>query len=265
MQHKLMYFHSKTILTIVMLLTFIASLFSVEWGGELVHAGGWTTMLQMIQGMLQPDFSLEILKLAFMSAWITLAYAVAGMTLAVLFGFVFGVLSSGILLKNRGASHYAVKNFFRGMLGFLRAIHELVWALLFVAATGISPFAAIFAIAIPYSGILGRVFSDIFTNVPEKPLQSLRANGATRLQQLLYGYLPFAAPDLISYAFYRFECAIRSSAIMSFIGLGGLGFQIQLSMQDLHYDEVWTFLIFLIGMVMIVDLWSQMLRKRLVA
>ncbi|MFG6116053.1 PhnE/PtxC family ABC transporter permease [Halobacillus sp. MO56] len=222
-------------------------------------------MVQMIQGMLHPDFSLETLRLAFRSAWITLAYAVAGMTLAVLFGFVFGVLSSGILMPVRGASHYVVKNFFRGLLGFSRAIHELIWALLFVAATGISPFAAIFAIAIPYSGILGRVFSDIFTNVPEKPLHALRAIGATRLQQLLYGYLPFAAPDLVSYAFYRFECAIRSSAIMSFIGLGGLGFQIQLSMQDLNYDEVWTFLYFLIGMVMIVDLWSQMLRKRLVA
>ena len=60
---------------------------------------------------------------------------------------------------------------------------------------------------------------------------------------------------------YRFECAIRSSAIMSFVGLGGLGFQIQLSLNDLKYDEVWTFIFFLIGIVVLVDFWSSHLRK----
>lgn len=265
MQKKLLHFHSKNILTLVMLAVFIASLFSVEWGKNLFHSGGLTTILQMVEGMFSPDLSTEILQLAVISTWRTLTYAVGGMTLALLIGVIFGILSSGILASKRGTGYFLSRSVFRGLLSFMRAIHELVWAWLFVAATGISPFAAIFAIAIPYGGILGRIFSDMLNEVAEHPLNALRASGATRMQQLIYGYIPIAAPDLISYVFYRFECAIRSSAIMSFIGLGGLGFQIQLSLQDLKYDEVWTFLYFLIGIVIIVDIWSQLLRKRLVS
>ena len=67
--------------------------------------------------------------------------------------------------------------------------------------------------------------------------------------------------DMISYTMYRFECAIRSSAIMSFIGLGGLGYQIQLSLADLNYDQVWTYVFFLIALVLLVDIWSNYVRK----
>ncbi|GAA0489521.1 ABC transporter permease [Salinibacillus aidingensis] len=265
MQTKLLHFHRKNILTFVMLMVFIGSLFFVDWGKNLFHSGGLSTLAQMIQGLFQPDLSPEILQLALVSTWRTLAYAVAGMTLALILGVVLGVLSSGILMSDKGIGRFLSKSIFRGLLGFMRAIHELVWAWLFVAASGLTPFAAIFAIAIPYGGILGRIFADMLNEVSSQPLNALRSSGATRMQQLIYGYIPFAAPDLMSYVFYRFECAIRSSAIMSFVGLGGLGFQIQLSLQDLKYDEVWTFLFFLIGIVVIVDVWSQMVRKRLVA
>ena len=93
------------------------------------------------------------------------------------------------------------------------------------------PFAAIFALAIPYGGILGRIFADMLKDVPGEPIKALKSAGASRLQILVYGYLPLVWADFISYTMYRFECAIRSSAIMSFVGLGGLGFQIQLSLQ----------------------------------
>lgn len=257
-------FHKKTLLTIVMAAVFIGSLFSVEWGPDLFHSGGMVTTMQILEGIIKPDLSTDIIKIALTSSWITLAYATAGMSLAAIIGVVFGVLASGVVAVSR-SKKVLLKTSFRGILGFMRAIHELVWAWLFVAALGLSPYAAIFAIAIHYGGILGRIFADMLNDVPEEPIKALKASGASRMQTLLYGYFPIAAGGMISYIMYRYECAIRASAIMSFIGLGGLGYQIQLSLNDLKYDEVWTFMYFLIALVLLIDYWSQVLRKRLVA
>ena len=146
----------------------------------------------------------------------------------------------------------------------MRAIHELVWAWLFVASIGLTPFAAIFALAIPYGGTLGRIFADILNDVPREPINALKSSGASNLQILFYGYLPIAKADMISYIMYRFECAVRSSTIMSFVGLGGIGYQIQLALQDLNYNDVWTYMFFLTALVVLIDLWSNILRRELI-
>ncbi|MCQ6274543.1 ABC transporter permease subunit [Bacillus sp. V3B] len=252
----------KNILTLFLIVVFIWSLFAVTWSDDLIHAGGLATIGQVLEGLFQPNFSPEILSLAIESTWITFAYAVAGMSLAIVIAFFLGLFASGILNNSRGMK-LASKGFFRAVLGFLRAIHELVWALIFVAMFGLTPLSAVLALAIPYGGILGRIFADMLNDVPEEPIQALRSSGASKLQCLLYGYFPIVRSNIISYTMYRFECAIRSSAIMSFVGLGGLGFQIQLSLNDLNYDEVWTFIFFLIGIVVLVDIWSSQLRKGL--
>ena len=80
---------------------------------------------------------------------------------------------------------------------------------------------------------------------------------------LFYGRLPMALPDLLSYSFYRFECAIRAAAIMSFVGIRGLGFEIQLSLQDLLFTQVWTLMLFLVALIILVDLWSTRVRRSL--
>ncbi|MFZ5967063.1 MAG: PhnE/PtxC family ABC transporter permease [Bacillota bacterium] len=259
---KSLHFHKKTLLSILLILVFIWSLLSIEWGPGLFHPGGRVTIFQIFQAFFQPDLSLEVLTLAFVSTWRTLAYAVAGITLAVIIAFILGILASGILAAKTSSCLFS-KSIFRGLLGFMRAIHELVWAWLFVAAVGLSPFAAIFALAIPYGGTLGRIFADILNDVPHEPIQALKASGASPLQLLCYGYLPMAKVDMISYTMYRFECAVRSSTIMSFVGLGGLGYQIQLSLADLNYSKVWTYMFFLIVLIVLIDLWSNLLRKRL--
>ena len=257
-------YHKKGILSVLLVLIFLWSLFSVNWGTDLIHTGGKATMMQIVHAFLHPKLTGEIIKLGFESAWITLAYAVAGMTLAFIFAFVFGILASGILAENEVSRKFS-KVIFRGILGFMRAIHELIWALLFVAAVGLTPFAAIFALAIPYGGNLGKIYADILNDVTSEPIEALRASGASKFQLLIYGYLPIAKVDMISYTMYRFECAIRSSTIMSFVGLGGLGFQIQLSLQDLNYSEVWTFMFFLTALVVLIDSWSNLFRNGLIA
>ncbi|WP_160723416.1 PhnE/PtxC family ABC transporter permease [Bacillus sp. USDA818B3_A] len=254
--------YNRFLLSLLLIAIFVWSLFSVKWGPDLFHSGGIPTLAQIFEGLFQPDLSPDVLMLGFESAWITLAYAVAGMSLAILYAFVAGILASGVLASSR-TSKWVSKVLFRGILGFTRSIHELIWAWLFVAAVGLSPYAAILALAIPYGGILGRIFADMLNDVSKEPIKALKTSGASKLQTLIYGYLPLVWADLISYTMYRFECAIRSSAIMSFIGLGGLGYQIQLSLQDLKYDRVWTYVFFLIGLVIIVDLWSNLVRQAL--
>ncbi|CEG27372.1 phosphonate ABC transporter permease [Bacillus sp. B-jedd] len=219
-------------------------------------------IIEIFKGLVFPSLSSDVLLLGLKASWLTLAYATAGMAIAFVYAFIAGVLASGVLF-NAKASRFFSKLFFRGILGFTRSIHELVWAWLFVAAIGLSPFAAIFALAIPYGGILGRIFADMLTDVPGQPIEALRTAGASRLQLLFYGYLPLVRADFISYLMYRYECAIRSSAIMSFVGLGGLGYQIQLALADLKYDEVWTYVYFLILLVILIDGWSSLVRGAL--
>jgi phosphonate transport system permease protein len=261
-QRSIFRVHNSFLLTLLLVAIFSWSLFSIKWNADLFHAGGIPTLLQIFEGILHPDLTSDVLLKGFESSWITLAYAVAGMSLAVIYAFIVGVLASGTLTSNR-FSRMVSKVFFRGILGFTRSIHELIWAWLFVAAVGLSPYAAIFALAIPYGGILGRIFADMLNDVPQNPIKALKSSGASRLQTLIYGYLPLVWADMISYTMYRFECSIRSSAIMSFVGLGGLGYQIQLSLADLKYDQVWTYVFFLIGLVLFVDIWSNFVRKGL--
>ncbi|MEH7108359.1 PhnE/PtxC family ABC transporter permease [Bacillus sp. JJ1764] len=255
--------HNRFLLSLLLVAVFVWSLFSIKWNSDLVHSGGIPTLLQILKGLIHPDLTLEVLALGLKSAWITLAYAVTGMSLAVVYAFIVGTLASGVITSTK-TSRIVSKICFRGILGFTRSIHELIWAWLFVAAIGLSPYAAIFSLAIPYGGILGRIFSDMLNDVPDEPIKSLRSAGASKIQTLIYGYFPLVWADIISYTMYRFECSIRSSAIMSFVGLGGLGYQIQLSLRDLKYDRVWTFVFFLIVLVILVDIWSNVVRTSLI-
>jgi phosphonate transport system permease protein len=256
-------FQQKNLLTLLLVLVFLWSLRVIEWKGPLLHPGGGSTFLQIVQAMLHPDLSPDILLLALDSAWVTITYAVAGMTIAIVIALILGVLASGVLHSSQKLLSKLSRSLFRGILGFLRAIHELVWALLFVSAFGLTSYSAILAIAIPYGGILGRIFADMLSDVDSEPIQSLKSAGASKWQLLFYGYFPLVKANMISYTMYRFECAVRSSAVMSFVGLGGLGYQIQLSLDDLHYEEVWTFVLVLMAIVVIIDAWSSQWRSRL--
>ena len=251
------------LLTLLLLGAFALSLWQVPWSDNLLHTGGGKALWAMLSALFRPALSGEILALVAVAAWRTLAYAVAGMTLAVALAVPLGILASGTLAQGR-AGRTALAAGFRLVLGFLRAIHELVWALLFVAAIGLSPFAAVFALGLP-AGTRGRSRAVWRAEARGGPLPAVKRAGATEVKVLLYGRLPLALADMISYTLYRFECAIRSAAIMSFVGLGGLGYEIQISLADLRYNEVWTFVLGLVVLVVTVDLWSGALRKRLVA
>lgn len=253
----------RKLLTILLVGGFCLSLREVPWGQDIIHAGGGSILWRLISGIVQPDLSVTVLQTALSATWITIVYAVTGMSVALLMALPLGAIASGSFVRHpviRRASMVSA----RVVLAFQRSIHELVWAWLFVAAVGLSPFAAIFAIGIPYAGILGRIYADLLNDVPEGPLRSLRSAGASEPAVFLYGRFPTVVPSLTSYTFYRFECAIRSSAIMSFVGLSGLGYQINIALEDLRYQQVGTYLLALFLLVVASDITSNVARKRLI-
>lgn len=251
-------------LTAILIGAVLWSTLSVDWSGELIHGGGWDTLRDLLAGFATPDLSGETLGKAVEVAWITVVYAVAGLSVAIVMAVPLALVASGTLIRHPRRRRIAI-GAGRTTLSLLRAVHELVWAWLFVAAIGLSPFAAIFALAIPYAGILGRIYADLLADAPPEPLQALRSAGAGESSVLVYGRLPHAVADLASYTFYRFECGLRSSAIMGFVGLSGLGFQIQLSLDNLDYSRASTFLLVLFGLIALIELWSTLLRRRLVS
>jgi phosphonate transport system permease protein len=257
-------FESRRLLTFILLAAFAWSLFNVSWGSGLVHPGGFNALREIGGALFRPDLSPSVLADAVRATWRTVAYAVAGITVALTMGVPLGVMASGVLNRTPWVRRLN-QGSIRLILAFFRSIHELIWAWLFVAALGLSPMAAVLALGIPYGGILGRIYSELLQDVPEAPLRALRSSGASEWRVFWYGRLPMALPDMLSYTFYRLECGIRSAAILGFVGLGGLGFQVQISLDDLAYDRAWTFMLALIALVVVVDAWSTAVRRKLTA
>lgn len=249
--------HRRGTLTAILVGAFLLSLFSVEWGEGVLHRGGAQTLKNMFGALLRPDLSPDLLRLALYACWQTLAYSVISISVAVVLAFFLAIFASGVVVRSPWIRRVA-----RALIGFLRSVHELIWAWLFVAAIGLNPLGAIFALAIPYAGYLAKIYADVIEEVPAAAISSLQLAGAGKLQTFFYGYLPSAFPNMLSYTMYRLECAIRSTSVLSFVGLGGIGFQIQLSLQDLRYDQVWTFIAFLVFLILIIDRWGQEIRKR---
>ena len=243
-------------LLFLLLIIFIFSLSYIDWTAGVIHAGGIPILKSMLKSMVHPDISGPILLKALDAAWLTLSYALISISLAIVLGFILGILAAGVIFKNK-----LVMKIARGILGFLRAIHELVWAWIFVAAIGLNPLGAVIALAIPYAGALGKVYADLLMEVNLKPVEAAKLSGASNMQALFYVYFPLAFKEMLSYTLYRLECAVRSSSVLSFVGLGGLGFQIQLALQDMNFTRVWIYIYFLIALVLIISTWNNSLRK----
>ena len=256
---------NRRLLTLGLLAALVWSLTNIDWGSPIIHTGGGASALRFFLALFPPDLTPEFLGIALRATWYTVAYAVAGITLAVAIGLPLGVIASGTVLRESSGWQRPVMIGTRAVLAGLRSVHELVWAVLLVAGMGLSPMAGVLALALPYGGILGRIYAELLQDVPQPPLRALRASGASPLRTLLYGSFQMALPDMISYTFYRFECGIRSAAILSFVGIPGLGYQIQLSMHDLLFSQVWTLLAFLVGLIVAVDAWSTHVRRSMVS
>ena len=224
--------------------------------------------LRFLAGFVPPRLDLEFLALVARETWRTVAIATAGLALALLLAWPLTLLSVRTLsvtgLAGRmGALPAALRFLVRALLVVLRSVPELIWALVFVRVVGLGATAGVLAIALTYAGMLGKVYGEILESSEPHTTTSLLRNGAGRMQAFFYGLLPQNAAELTSYTVYRWECAIRSSAVLGFVGAGGLGQQIDSSMKMFNGAEVSTMLLVFVALVAGTDRLSAWLRRAL--
>ncbi len=210
----------------------------------------------------------DFLKVVALDTWRTLAMATAGITLALVLAIPLALINTRVLsvsvLSGRMATlPWCVRQCARWLLIVLRSIPELVWALVFVRVVGLGPAAGVLAIALTYAGMLGKVYSEIFESGDPHATHTLLRAGGGRLQAFFYGLLPTHAAELTSYTVYRWECAVRSSVVLGFVGAGGLGQQMDNAMKMFNGGEVATLLLVFVLLVALADRVSAALRRAL--
>jgi phosphonate transport system permease protein len=224
---------------------------------------------RFLADFLTPAHSAEFLSMLVEQTWQTVAIATAGLTMA-----MAGAIPATLVINQRlsisrlGTGHMQplaalLRHVARWLLVVLRSVPELVWALIFVRIIGLGPTAGVLAIALTYSGMLGKVYAEILESSDAHATDTLLRNGAGRLATFLYGALPEAAAELVSYTIYRWECAIRGSVVMGFVGAGGLGQRMDESMKMLAGAEVSSMLLVFVALVALADQVSKILRRRL--
>jgi phosphonate transport system permease protein len=221
-----------------------------------------------LKDFLPPATAKEFLWMVARETWRTVAVATAGMTLALLLAIPLTLLSTRALsisgLTGKMATlPFIFRTALRWLLIVLRSVPELVWALVFVRVVGLGPTAGVLAIALTYGGMLGKVYGEILESGDAEATRALMRNGSSRLQAFFYGLLPQNAAEITSYTVYRWECAIRSSVVLGFVGAGGLGQEMDNSMKMFKGSEVATMLIVFILLVALADRVSAWLRKEL--
>jgi phosphonate transport system permease protein len=228
---------------------------------------GASAVRQFLSTFLPPATSPEFLWMVVEAAWKTVAIATVGMAIAILIAFPAALVATRILSVSRlargrmAAWPSVLRTAVRWLLIFLRSIPEIVWAMVFVRAVGLGDTAGVMAIGITYGGMLGKVYIEILESADQHATVSLLRNGSGRLSAFWYAALPVSVPELLSYTVYRWECAIRASVVMGFVGAGGLGQQMELSMKMLAGGEVLTMLSMFVLLIFAADVISAALRK----
>lgn len=223
---------------------------------SLVSADSRTQMLDYAGSFFPQNTSPAWLAKLWQGALETLAISAIGTLLAALFGAVLSLLAAGRLGR-------IAKSICRLLLNALRSVPELVWAALMVLAAGLGPFAGTLAIALHTTGVLGRLFAEALENTPAEPANALRQAGASATTAFLYGTLPGVIPQWLAYTLYRWENNIRMAAVLGFVGAGGLGQMLHVTLSLFQQSKAMSVILAMLVMVLVVDALSGWLRARL--
>ena len=183
--------------------------------------------------------------------------------LATMIGSTLALFLSFLAAKNT-SPNFQVFFIIRRILEFFRGVPEIIFAILFVWVLGIGPLAGIIAITIHTTGSLGKLFSEVYENSNNRPIEALKASGGNWLSEMKFGLLPQVLPNLISYALLRFEINIRASTILGFVGAGGIGQELYLVINFNYYEEVSAIILLIILTVISIDLLSGHIRKNII-
>ena len=204
---------------------------------------------------LQPDLSSGHLLAIGRGALETLAMSALGTLLAALAGLLIALPAAGRF--GRAAEALA-----RLLLNALRAVPELVWAALMVLAAGLGPNAGTLALALHTAGVLGRLFAEALENTPRAPAEAIRLQGGSQISAFCYGTLPNLWPQLLAYSLYRWENNIRMASVLGFVGAGGLGQMLYVSLSLFQEAQASTVILAMLVLVFGVDALSGWTRQR---
>ena len=172
-------------------------------------------MVQYLHGFFPPNFTEW--EIYVQEMLITIQLAVWGTVLAVVCSVPCGILSA------ENIAPWWICQPMRRAMDAARAINEIVFAMLFVVAVGLGPFAGVLALWIHTTGILAKLFSEAVEAIDPSPVEGIRATGASRLEEVIFGVIPQVLPLWISYSLYRFESNVRSATVLGIVGAGGIG------------------------------------------
>ncbi len=230
--------------------------------GPALNGSAGTLLRDLGARALDPRLDAEFLRLVGEATLVTLAFAALGAAGALVLGLVGGVVLSDAAWPGRVPPAWrAVRSVLRGALVALRSIHELVWALLLVSVLGLDPLVAVLALIIPFGAQTAQVFADTLDGADSGPYRALRRAGAPQVPALAYALVPAASRGLLSYSFYRFECSVRSTVLLGFVGAGGIGQELVVSLQSRNWEEVWTLVYVLVLLSAAVEAWSARVRR----
>ena len=216
----------------------------------------WRNMAEFGRAFLQPDFHEWRAYLADMV--VTVQIALWGTALAAVLGAPFAILSSSNI-----APWWVVQPV-RRLMDACRAINEIVFALLFVVAVGLGPFAGVMAIFVHNTGVFSKLYSEAVEAIDPRPVEGIRATGARRIPEIVFGVIPQVVPLWSSFILYRLETNVRSATTLGIVGAGGIGQTLYESIRAFHYADAAAQMIVVVVSVVVIDMASARLRKALV-
>lgn len=216
----------------------------------------WRNMAEFGQAFLKPNFLDWRTYVSDMV--VTVQIAIWGTVLAAVVGAPFAILASSNI------SPIWIVQPVRRLMDACRAINEIVFALLFVVAVGLGPFAGVMALFIHNVGVFSKLYSEAVEAIDPRPVEGIRATGARRLPEIIFGVIPQVIPLWSSYALYRLETNVRSATTLGIVGAGGIGQTLYESIRSFQYGETAAQMIIVVLTVMIIDMLSAQFRKRLI-
>lgn len=238
----------------------LIALLAGSWNGADMRPGDLVrdsaNMTEYVASFFPPDF--KDWRYYLQEMLITVQIALWGTALAVVFAIPFGLLSSANIAP--AWIHQPV----RRVMDAARAINEMVFAMLFIVAVGLGPFAGVLALFIHTTGILAKLFSEAVEAIDPQPVEGIRATGANALEEILYGVIPQVLPLWISYSLYRFESNVRSASVVGMVGAGGIGVVLWEIIRGFQYAQTCAVMIIIVLTVSIIDLISARIRKALI-
>jgi phosphonate transport system permease protein len=218
---------------------------------------GLPKFFDLLRRMMPPDLS--ILRSLVWPMIETLEIALIGTTLGVLLAAPLG-----LLVATNVAPHWLLSATLRVILGTLRTVPELIWAMILVTAVGLGPFPGVLAIMLHTTGALAKWYYEAVEATDPGLIDAVRATGAGRIKVVWYGVLPQAIPVMMSNTLVYWEYNNRASTVLGLVGAGGIGLALTHALQDFRYPEVITCLILIVLILVVIDRFSAYLRARIV-